>query len=381
MNSSFKKNFKYIAVFVIALAAIAGFILNLDISGTTARYSLNDSPDMKAVFSDAVKNEKALVFEGDNDGVKYTWTYDAGKVKSARDTTLKIKPYEKFRKNVKKTLGSKNVFMFRYSKGINLNGEARLTIKSSKFARDSYLFKFANGRLSYVSSPALNEKDVTFDVKSTDGIYVLANSIDKKTLAKAKKKTIALKTKSSSERKKAEQETKNKKDKKTFTAKKKADRKRAAKKRKKTKGRIPKSKGKPIDLDDQVVNESKTMSCTLTVECRQALDNMDRLKEEKRKYVPDSGYIYGPRSVTFHEGENVYDVISREMRNHGIAFDADGYTKYSSAYVRGINNLYEFDCGKSSGWIYLVNGSMPNFGCSRYVLSEGDNVVWKYSVR
>ena len=387
MNSgNLKRNLKYIVPFITVMIMAAAFILGLDITGTTKEYSLNDSLDMKSIFSDAMEKERALVFNGENDGVKYTWTYDSGSVKSAKDTNLKIKPYRKFAGSVKKTLGADNVFMFRYSKKIKLNGSPRLTVSSSKFSKNSYLFKFANGRLRYVSDVAGNSSDVALDVKSTDGTYVIANSIGKKTLKKAKKSTIALKAKSKKEKKEAEKETADKKDKKTYTAKKKADRKAAAKKktatrRKNVKGPIPKSKGKPIDLDEQVVNESKTMTCTLTVDCRMALDNMDKLKEEKHGYVPSDGYIFGPRTVTFYEGENVYDVISREMRNAGIPFDADGYTKYSSAYVRGINNLYEFDCGKSSGWIYLVNGSMPNFGCSRYVISAGDDIHWKYSVR
>ncbi len=39
---------------------------------------------------------------------------------------------------------------------------------------------------------------------------------------------------------------------------------------------------------------------------------------------------------------------------------------YNSYYVEGIGNLYEFDCGKESGWMYKVNGRFPNYGCSSY---------------
>ncbi len=37
---------------------------------------------------------------------------------------------------------------------------------------------------------------------------------------------------------------------------------------------------------------------------------------------------------------------------------------YDSSYIEGINHLYEFDCGKESGWMYKVNGWFPNYGCS-----------------
>ncbi len=56
-----------------------------------------------------------------------------------------------------------------------------------------------------------------------------------------------------------------------------------------------------------------------------------------------------------------------------------GLLMYNSAYIEGINNLYEFDCGSLSGWMYKVNEWFPNYGCSRYELKNGDDVVWCYT--
>jgi hypothetical protein len=52
---------------------------------------------------------------------------------------------------------------------------------------------------------------------------------------------------------------------------------------------------------------------------------------------------------------------------------------YRAAYVEAIQNLYEFDCGELSGWMYRVNGVFPNYGCSRYTLKAGDVVEWLYT--
>ncbi len=52
---------------------------------------------------------------------------------------------------------------------------------------------------------------------------------------------------------------------------------------------------------------------------------------------------------------------------------------YNSAYVEGIGNLYEFDCGSGSGWMYRVNWWYPNYGCSRYQLADGDYIEWRYT--
>lgn len=52
---------------------------------------------------------------------------------------------------------------------------------------------------------------------------------------------------------------------------------------------------------------------------------------------------------------------------------------YDSAYIEGIANLYEFDCGSLSGWTYCVNGVFPNYGCSNFKLSDGDEIEFHYS--
>ena len=51
---------------------------------------------------------------------------------------------------------------------------------------------------------------------------------------------------------------------------------------------------------------------------------------------------------------------------------------YNGAYIEGIGNLYEFDVGELSGWMYSVNGSAPNVSCGKYVLKDGDTVSWYY---
>ncbi|MCL2096768.1 MAG: DUF4430 domain-containing protein [Oscillospiraceae bacterium] len=48
-------------------------------------------------------------------------------------------------------------------------------------------------------------------------------------------------------------------------------------------------------------------------------------------------------------------------------------------YVKGIDNLFEFDHGALSGWMYFVNGERRGIGCGSYILSGGDCVVWRYT--
>ena len=95
--------------------------------------------------------------------------------------------------------------------------------------------------------------------------------------------------------------------------------------------------------------------------------------------LPESGILLATQEVEFKEGESVFDVLKRICKDNKIHMEFSWTPIYNSAYVEGIGNLYEFDCGDLSGWMYRVNGWYPNYGCSRYQLAEGDVVEWRYT--
>ena len=142
----------------------------------------------------------------------------------------------------------------------------------------------------------------------------------------------------------------------------------------------PVPEGKPIPVEPQhAVVTDKQMTCTLTITCKTILDNMDDLDPEKIELVPEDGVILAEKTVTFYEGENVFQLLRREAKANKIHMEFEETPIYNSAYIEGIHNLYEFDCGELSGWMYRVNGWYPNYGCSRYQLKEGDQVEWIYT--
>lgn len=124
--------------------------------------------------------------------------------------------------------------------------------------------------------------------------------------------------------------------------------------------------------------EPESLSCTITIRCDTILSNMDNLDPAKTGYVPGSGVILSSVKVEFTEGETVFDVLKRVCSTTGIQLEYS-MSSYGSYYVEGINNLYQFDCGADSGWMYKVNGWFPNYGCSEYTLKDGDVIVWAYS--
>ena len=52
---------------------------------------------------------------------------------------------------------------------------------------------------------------------------------------------------------------------------------------------------------------------------------------------------------------------------------------YDSVYIEGIGNIYEFDCGPQSGWMFSVNGIYPGLGCSAYTLADDDVILFNYT--
>lgn len=136
----------------------------------------------------------------------------------------------------------------------------------------------------------------------------------------------------------------------------------------------------PLPVESAEVEPSDTAyTCTISISCATVLEHMDWLDPEKTDLVPADGWILPATEVTFYEGESVFHVLQRTCKQNKIPMEFSNTPMYHSAYIEGIYNLYEFDCGELSGWMYQVNGWFPNYGCSRYALQDGDVICWLYS--
>ncbi len=134
----------------------------------------------------------------------------------------------------------------------------------------------------------------------------------------------------------------------------------------------------PIEPKNSIITD-KELTCTLSVRCDTILNNPAWLDIEKIDIVPKDGVIFAEKTVTFYEGESVFNLLVREMKRNKIHMEFENIPIYNSAYIEGIANLYEFDCGELSGWMYKVNDWFPNYGCSRYQLKADDKVEWVYT--
>lgn len=121
------------------------------------------------------------------------------------------------------------------------------------------------------------------------------------------------------------------------------------------------------------------LSCSISIRCDTILDNLDLLDPEKTELVPEDGVLLSQSDVTFEEGESAFDLLKRVCQDEGVHLEFSITPGYGSAYIEGIGNLYEFDCGERSGWLYQVNGQTPDRACSEYLLQADDKVEFLYS--
>lgn len=118
---------------------------------------------------------------------------------------------------------------------------------------------------------------------------------------------------------------------------------------------------------------------TISITCHTILNNLDKVSDNKKGIIPSNGVILSQKQVEINDGDTVFDVLLRETRKQRIHIDFVESPVYGSAYIKGINNIYEFDAGELSGWMYSVNGVFPNYGCSIYNLNDGDVIQWMYT--
>lgn len=98
----------------------------------------------------------------------------------------------------------------------------------------------------------------------------------------------------------------------------------------------------------------------------------------KAEHIPENGVILEKTFFDIEEGDTVYTILKRAAVQYGIRIDNAGNSSY--VYISGINYLYEFDYGDLSGWIYTVNGIQPSMGAGEYILNDGDEIEWHYTL-
>ena len=321
----------------------------------------------KSVF-DKIKNENAIAsFTGESGDMKYEWTVFGSDLTNTRDINLSL-ALEKSEKSIKIKFSETEDFDFPALLSVQLNEKWTANSATAFHGEDVVYSVSITGSKTSILNISVNKIVTECEILPDDTMQsekspATDSNINQKTDADNggthKSDSYLSGVKESDDRVYSDGQNKGKDQFETDP--------------------VPQGKPLPVEPENQEVNKKKQYTCTFSIECSTILNNLADLDPDKRELVPSNGVILAPTKVTFYQGESVFDVLQRVCKENGIHMESSWTPVYNSAYIEGIHNLYEFDCGELSGWMYRVNGWYPNYGCSRYQLVDGEVVEWRYT--
>ena len=116
--------------------------------------------------------------------------------------------------------------------------------------------------------------------------------------------------------------------------------------------------------------------CYVSITCKTAIASGE-LSESMRSVLPEDGIVLENYKIEYEDGETVFDIIAKVVKENKIHMEHTGTAKVP--YIEGVANLYEFDCGPLSGWMYQVNGWFPSFSMGQYKIERGDTIELIYT--
>ena len=359
------------------LSLILTFVLLLSFTACSGNFAQVDLKEPIALADDGIverdvfekiKNENAIAtFTGESGEMEYEWTIFGSDLKDTKDVNLSI-TLEKTEKGIKIKFSETEDFGFPALLSVHLNEKWKVD-SATAFDDGSAVYSVSiTGSKTSILNISVNKivaeceilPDDAKQTESTPSTETTAPDNDDKDSSETNKTDGYLSDVKDSDNRvysdgNATEQDKYKTD------------------------PVPEGKPLPVEPEDQEVDKKKTYTCTFSIECSTILNNLKDLDPDKRELVPVGGVILAPTKVTFYEGESVFDVLQRVCKEKGIHMESSWTPIYNSAYIEGIHNLYEFDCGELSGWMYRVNGWYPNYGCSRYQLVDGEKVEFRYT--
>lgn len=112
---------------------------------------------------------------------------------------------------------------------------------------------------------------------------------------------------------------------------------------------------------------------------RPSIPDTDDTIDVKISIKGKSSYWLNSKLLTLKKGSSIYHALVEACEDSGITcYGADDGYVYKMS--NGKETLEEFGEGADSGWLYKVNGKVPNIGIMEYELQDGDKIVWFYTV-
>ena len=95
-------------------------------------------------------------------------------------------------------------------------------------------------------------------------------------------------------------------------------------------------------------------TATVSIRCDTAVANGMAEEDKWKGIIPEDGCILPETEVEYSEGDTVFDLLCQVTDQYGIQMEYNGTA--GKEYIEGIQNLYEYDGGRWSGWMSSVTG-------------------------
>ncbi|MBR3610643.1 MAG: DUF4430 domain-containing protein [Oscillospiraceae bacterium] len=126
----------------------------------------------------------------------------------------------------------------------------------------------------------------------------------------------------------------------------------------------------------EIENRPDENICYISITCKTAIESGE-LSDSMLSVLPEDGIVLEEYEVSYEDGATVFDIIAESVMENKIHMEHTGTAKIP--YIEGVANLYEFDCGPLSGWMYQVNGWFPSFSMGQYKIERGDHIELIYT--
>lgn len=94
--------------------------------------------------------------------------------------------------------------------------------------------------------------------------------------------------------------------------------------------------------------------------------------------APIPTVFLSPTEVEIEPGNTALDATLKILKEKKIQISVRG--SGATAYVEGINNIYEFDYGPLSGWLIEVNDVLIDNSAGIEPIKNGDKIEWIYTL-
>ncbi|KRL73267.1 hypothetical protein FC09_GL000794 [Lactobacillus delbrueckii subsp. indicus DSM 15996] len=109
---------------------------------------------------------------------------------------------------------------------------------------------------------------------------------------------------------------------------------------------------------DTPSNDAKTITTTISIE-------------------DADGATIASGSIKVNSGASAFDALQAFAQQQGLTLTYKG--SGATTYVTGINGYNAGPAGTMTGWLYLVNGTLPDVSMGVYTLKDGDSIWMIYN--